>query len=110
MRRYFVGYWTNDLQAKKHIPIGVTVIDNESIEVKILKKEDLPEDYKPIGILAHAIFDGLKDCLRKRDVIEDLAREKFPTNFYLDEIVYCGVNGSLEEMAELAFKDWVLST
>jgi len=62
MIRYFIGYWTNDLldKNKHHIPIGIVLRNQDDIEVRIIDKNILPEDYMPKSELGKSIFSDVK--------------------------------------------------
>ncbi len=104
MPRCFIGYWTNNLTdaEKKFLPIGVVVREKDSVDVRLIGEERLPDDYKPKSLLSKEIFKNLEAFFR-----DTRAPSDSPTNLYFTEVIV-DTKGSSVELADRLFSERVL--
>lgn len=100
MTRYFIGYWTNDLFQRKHIPIGIVLRSQDNIEARIVDRSILSEAYMPRSELGKAIFNDLENIFKS---VEEPCSN--PSNLYFKEIK-TNINGSLAEQADKLFSEF----
>ena len=105
MARCFVGYWTNDLldKNKLHIPIGIVLRNQDNVEVRIIDKNILPEDYMPRSELGKSIFSDLENIFKTTENYSNNL-----TNLYFKEIKTDPIGKDLSEQIDNLFIETIM--
>lgn len=102
MTTYILGSLTKSLFEPNFIPIGIVVRENETVEVRVVSPDQIPERYKPTDQLSQLILTNIEPIFH-----DTLESSSHPTNLYFTIVTLEEETGSLAERADRLFQQYV---